>query len=295
MLMILRGAIELGLIYSLMALGLFVSYRILGVADLTVDGSFTTGAAVSAIVATMGAPLLGLLLAIPAGALAGLLTSLLQTKLKVQPILAGILTMTFLYSVNLRIMGSRANLSLMGKPTIFGNSPPLVKILIICACVAIVLLLLDFFLRTKTGLSVRATGDNVEMVCSSSINPTVTNAIGLCVANALVALSGGLLAQYQRSSDISMGIGMVVIGLASVIIGEVLLGTRSLRRHMLAVVLGAILYRCFIAVALKAASANDLKAISAIIVGIAISYPAIKELLAVRKLKKEVRENAHNA
>lgn len=295
MLHIFIGALELGLIYSMMSLGLFVSYRVLNVADLTVDGSFTTGAGVSAILAVNGHPILGLLLAVPAGALAGLLTSLLQTKLRVQPILAGILTMTFLYSVNLRIMGV-ANLSLLGKTTVFtmteGFLPPMLgKFPVILLVLLAVCLLLGFFLRTKTGLSLRATGDNVDMVRASSIDPHLTNAIALALANGLVALSGGLLAQYQRFADISMGIGMVVIGLASLIIGEVIVGKSALNRHIFAVVVGSVLYRLFIALALKAASPNDLKAISAVIVALAISYPAIRELLAVRKLKKEARSN----
>lgn len=295
MIRIILGALELGLIYSLMSLGLFVSYRVLNVADLTVDGSFTTGAAVSAIFAVNGHPVLGLLMAIPAGGAAGLLASGLQTKLKVQPILAGILTMTFLYSVNLRIMGSKANLSLLGKDTVFTMTQGLLpqsmslvnKLPVILLVLVTVCLLLAFFLCTKTGLSVRATGDNVDMVRSSSINPNFTNGVGLAIANGLVALSGGLLAQYQRSSDISMGIGMVVIGLASVIIGEVIVGKSSLGRHITAIVAGSVLYRLFIAIALKAASPNDLKAISAVIVALAISYPAIRELIALRKLEKE--------
>lgn len=290
--MIIRGAVELGLIYALMALGLFISYRVLNVADLTVDGSFTTGAAVSAMTVTLGFPALGLGLAAVAGAVAGLLTSLLQTRLHVQPILAGILSMTFLYSVNLRIMGGRANLSLLKKTTVFSMTDSVGKLPVIIAVLVVVCLLLAFFLRTKLGLSVRATGDNVEMVRSSSINPYLTNAVALAIANALVALSGGLLAQYQQSADISMGIGTVVIGLASLIIGEVIVGKSSINRHILAVVVGSVLYRGFVALALKAASPNDLKAISAIIVSAAISYPAIKEMLAVRKLKKEATKNA---
>ena len=289
---IILGALELGFIYALMALGLFISYRVLDVADLTVDGSFTTGAAVSAICTVSGHPILGLLLAIPAGAVAGLITSLLQTKLKVQPILAGILTMLFLYSVNIRIMGNKSNLPLLRHDTIFTPlSGKLAPLFFIIALVLVVCLALILFLQTKTGLSVRATGDNIHMVSSSSINPHLTNAIALALANGLVALSGGLLAQYQQSADISMGVGIVVIGLASVIIGEIVLGTTTIHRHILAVVVGSILYRLFMAMALKSASANDLKAISAMIVCVAISYPAIKEMIRVRKMKKEGLKN----
>lgn len=292
---VITGAIELGLIYSLMALGLFTSYRILNVADLTVDGSFTTGCAVSAICAVSGHPVLGLVLAIPAGAAAGFITSLLQTKLKVQPILAGILTMTFLYSVNLRIMQGKSTISLLGKPTVFSltsNFLPkdmsrFAKYPVILLVVVLAALVLWLFLQTKTGLSVRATGDNVDMVRSSSINPDGTNAIGLCIANGLVALSGALLAQYQQFSDISIGIGMVVIGLASLIIGEVLVGKSRLGRHILAVIVGSMVYRLMIALALQSTSAaSDLKAISAIIVAVAISYPAIRELLTTRRLRR---------
>lgn len=287
---IILGALELGFIYSLMALGLFISYRVLDVADLTVDGSFTTGAAVSAICTVNGYPIIGLLLAIPAGALAGLLTSVLQTKLKVQPILSGILTMLFLYSVNIRIMGNKSNLPLLRMDTVFTPlKGALAPLLFIVAVALLTALSLAVFLQTKTGLSLRATGDNIHMVSASSINPHLTNAISLALANALVALSGGLLAQYQQSADISMGVGIVVIGLASVIIGEVVLGTTSIPKHIIAVLIGSILYRLFMAIALKSASANDLKAISAIIVCIAISYPAVKELLIIRKMKKEGR------
>ena len=292
---IVTGAVELGLIYSLMALGLFTSYRILGLADLTVDGSFTTGCAVSGVVTAAGRPLLGLLLAIPAGALAGLITSLLQTKLRVQSILAGILTMTFLYSVNLRIMGGKPNIALLGKATVFSSSAALLpeglarfaKYPVILLIVALACALLFVFLRTQTGLVVRATGDNVDMVRSSSINPDLTNAIGLCIANALVALSGGVLAQYQQFADIGLGTGMVVIGLASLIIGEVLVGRRSMGRHILAVVAGSIAYRLVIALALQSTSAaSDLKAISAIIVAIAISAPAVKDLWGTWRLRR---------
>ena len=289
------GAVELGLIYSLMTLGLFTSYRILGLADLTVDGSFTTGCAVSGVLAAAGHPIAGLLMALPAGAAAGLITSLLQTKLKVQSILAGIPTMTFLYSVNLRIMGGKSNIALLGKDTVFSLSsfplpqsmsrlskyPVLLLVVVLCC------LLLFLFLKTQTGLAVRATGDNVDMVRSSSINPDLTNAIGLCIANALVALSGGLLAQYQQFADISLGTGMVVIGLASLIIGEVITGRRSMGRHIFSVVAGSIAYRLVIALALQSTSAaSDLKAISAIIVAAAISAPAIRELTATRRLRR---------
>lgn len=298
---IIIGAVELGLIYSLMTLGLFTSYRILGLADLTVDGSFTTGCAVSGVLAASGHPLLGLLLALPAGAAAGLVTSLLQTKLRVQSILAGILTMTFLYSVNLRIMGGRPNVSLLGKVTFFSATaellPPnfsrFVKYPVILFIMALAFLFLYIFLKTPTGLAVRATGDNVDMVRASSINPDITNAIGLCIANAMVALSGALLTQYQQFADVSLGTGMVVVGLASLIIGEVVVGRHSIGRHILAVIVGSILYRLIIALALQSTSAaSDLKAISAIIVAMAISAPAIRNLWSTWRLRQTGRRQA---
>lgn len=277
-----QGAVELGLIYALMALGLFVSYRILNIPDMTVDSSFTLGAAVSALCAVAGHPILGLSIAIAAGFCAGLFTAFLQTKLSVQPILAGILSMTALYSINLRIMGGRANIPLLKSPVIFqfvsGRFGKL--LLALCFTVAACIFLVLFF-RTPTGLCLRATGDNEDMVRSSSINTDRMKFIGLGVANALVGLSGALLAQYQSFADTSTGIGMVVIGLASLIVGEVAFGRPSLWRNILSVVLGAIIYRIIIAAVLALGlSPNDLKLISAVIVTAAISYP-----MAIRRYR----------
>lgn len=294
----LQGAVELGLIYSLVALGIFISYRILNIADLTVDGAFTLGAAVSAVMTAAGHPLAGALLALVAGALAGLATALLQTKLKVQPILAGIITMTALYSINLMVMGGKSNIPLLKKETLFTLASRFLpegfyKLALTLGVAAVVSVALAVFLRTQLGLSIRATGDNRDMVSSSSINPAFTTTVGICISNAIVALGGALLAQYQMFSEITLGTGMVVIGLASLIIGEVIIGTRTIPRSILAAVVGAILYRVIIALALRASvSSSNLKLVSAAIVAAAISYPAIKEHWEFRKLRKAGERDA---
>ena len=289
---LLQGALEQGLIYSLVALGLFLSFRILNIADLTVDGGFTLGCATGAVATLAGHPFLGLWLALGAGALAGLITALLQTKLKVQPILAGIITMTALYSINLMIMGNRANLPLLKCETIYTLLAPYLpagydKLIVIGCIVAVVVILLYVFLKSGTGLAVRATGDNPDLVRSSSINPSFTITIGLCLANAMVALSGAMLAQYQLFSDITNGTGMVVIGLASLIMGEAIIGRGSMQRCLFSTLIGSIIYRLIIAVAITSSlAASNLKLISAVIVAISISWPAIKEKIEFFKLKQ---------
>ncbi|MEG2287346.1 MAG: ABC transporter permease [Ruthenibacterium sp.] len=229
---VLQGAVEQGFLYGLVALGLYLSYRTLDIADLTTDSSFTLGCACSAVFTLMGHPVLGLVIAVLAGALAGSVTAVLQTKLGVQPILAGIITMTALYSVNLMVMGGKANLPMLKAKNIytvfegvFGSWGKLVGSALI---VLVAGTLVALFLRTQLGLSLRATGDNRSMVSASSINPAFTTTVGLCLSNGLVALSGALIAQYQKFSDISLGTGMVVIGLASLIIGEVIVGAAAL-------------------------------------------------------------------
>lgn len=300
-LLLIRGALEQGLIYGLVALGLYMSYRTLDIADLTVDGSFTLGAAVSAVFIALGHPFLGLALALAAGAAAGLATALFQTKLRIQSILAGIITMTALYSINLKVMGGRSNLALLRMETVFSAlkkaMPAAVngynKLLIAVAFVAVVAVVLAFFLRTRLGLSIRATGDNRRMVSASSINPEYTITVGLCIANALTALSGALIAQYQQFCDITMGTGMVVIGLASLIIGEVLTGAArfpSVARGVLSAVIGGGIYWLIIASAISSSvSANDLKLLSAVIVAAAISWPVVisRVKFAAKKRKAE--------
>ena len=220
----LPGAVAQGLIWGLMAIGVYITFRILDVADLTVDGSLATGGAVAVMLIRAGLNAwAALLCAFLAGMLAGFVTGLFHTKCGIPAILAGILTQLSLYSINLRIMGNKSNLSLLGKESVFtlteGWLPQsmsrLAKLPVIVLMVAVICLLLAFFLKTKTGLSLRATGDNVEMVRSSSIDPHFTNALGLAIANGLVALSGAVLAQYQQYSDLNMGVGMVVIALAA--------------------------------------------------------------------------------
>ncbi len=292
---VLQGAVEQGFIYSLVALGLFLSYRVLDVADLTTDGSFTLGAACSAVLTVQGHPAAGLLLALLAGAAAGFVTALLQTRLGVQSILAGIITMTSLYSVNLMVMGGRSNLNMLKEGNLFTAAEALLgpagKLLLAGAFALGLGVLLALFLRTQLGLSIRATGDNREMVAASSINPAFTTTVGLCAANALVALSGGLLVQYQKFSDVNLGTGMVVIGLASLIIGEVLTGRGSVPRGILAAVLGAVLYRIIIAAALAAnVGAQNFKLVSAVIVAAAISWPSVREKLQLYRLRREVQK-----
>lgn len=282
------SAIELGLIYSLMVLGLFISYRILNIPDLTVDGSFTLGAAVAVVATLAGHPVLGLLLAALAGAAAGFVTALLQTRMKIQPILAGIITMTALYSINLMVMDNKANLPLAQGESIYHNLPGMLLSGLAAAGVAAVLVL---FLQTPAGLAVRATGDNEAMVRSSSINADRMKMAGLSIANACVALSGALIAHYNCYAEVRMGIGMVVIGLASLIVGEIAVGLLVRRANILsgavAAIVGSVLYRLIIAQALEwNFSSSSLKLITAIIVALAMSVPAVKESLRLAKQRR---------
>jgi len=280
--LLITSSVELGLLYGLMTLGLFISYRILDIPDLTVDGSFTLGAAVSVVVATMGHPILGIFLAGIAGSCAGVVTATLQTKLKVQPILAGILTMTALYSINIMVMSGKPNMSFRGIETIFSKMKTMLNISFVpmilgISIVILVMVVLALFLSTQLGLAIRATGDNEDMVRSSSVNVDFTKTVGLAIANSLVGVSGALIAQYQSYTDVSMGVGMVVMGIASLIIGEVIFGRKSIRRNIVAAILGSIIYRLIISLAIEFnISASSMKLITAIIVTIAISYPVLK-------------------
>ena len=275
------NALELGCIYSLVALALFLSFRVLNIADMTTNGAFTLGCAVSATVALAGHPFLAFPAAMLAGAAAGFITALLQTKFRIPSILAGIITDTGLYTVNLAVMGFSSNVSLLKKTTLFTILKPylgayyrLIPAAIITVLVAILLVL---FLKTRLGLSIRATGDNPDMVRASSINTSFTITVGLCIANACTALSGALLAQYQKTADINLGGGMVIIGLASLIIGEAVLPKGKLWLKALGAILGSIIYRFNIAVALRMDLPSEcLKLISAVIVALAIGLPAIQ-------------------
>ncbi len=287
---IVLSALELGCIYALVAMALFLSFRVLNIADMTTDGAFTLGCAVSATMAVAGHPVLGLFAAMLAGSAAGFVTSLLQTRLGVPSILAGIITNTGLYTVNLAVMGFSSNVPMLKTNTIFtmledalGEDLP-TKLLLAALIAAIACALLILFLGTRLGLSIRATGDNPDMVRASSINTAFTITVGLCIANALTALSGAVLAQYQRSADINLGTGMVVIGLASLIIGETLFGRGGLWTRAVAAVAGSIIYRFIIALAMRANLPSEaLKLISAIIVVLAISAPAIKKGVAFQR------------
>ena len=284
------SALELGCIYALVAMALFLSFRVLNIADMTTDGAFTLGCAVSATMAVAGHPVLGLFTAMLAGSAAGFITALLQTRLGVPSILAGIITNTGLYTVNLAVMGFSSNVPMLKTNTIFtmlegllGEDFP-TKLLLAALIAAIACTLLILFLGTRLGLSIRATGDNPDMVRASSINTAFTITVGLCIANALTALSGAVLAQHQRSADINLGTGMVVIGLASLIIGETLFGRGGLWTKAVAAVIGSIIYRFIIAIAMRANLPSEaLKLISAIIVVLAISMPAIKKGIAFQR------------
>ena len=298
MLYILQTALELGFLYAPVALALFLSYRILDIADLTTDGAFTLGAAVSVVVCAAGHPILAVPLAMLCTAAAGFVTALLQTKLGVPSILAGIITNTGLYTVNLMAMGWTSNASLIKQQTIFhmfrdlGVGGSWYEIILAGVITVAAALLLVAFLGTRLGLSIRATGDNRDMVRASSINPTFTITVGLCVANALTGLSGALVGQAQRSANVNIGTGMVVIGLACLIIGETVLGRGSMLRGALSVFAGSIIYRLIYAIALssKVFPIEAMKLVTAIIVALAIAAPALKNWAAFEKRKAEARK-----
>lgn len=280
---IILKAIELGLIFSILSLGVYISFRVLNVPDLTVDGSFATGCAVCAVMTISGHPYLGLLLAFVAGGLCGMVTAFLQTKMHMQPLLAGILTMVALYSINLRIMGGAPNISLFSTNTLFTLIDSKLLILLIFSLV-IGFVLFGFF-KTNLGLMLRATGDNEVMVRSSSINVDRMKFIGMALSNGIVALSGALLAQYQNFADITSGTGMMVLGLAGIIIGEAILRKRTIGFGIASAIIGACIYRLLYQFALQfGIPATDMNLMSAILVAITISLPYLK-----RKGVKHVR------
>lgn len=288
------GSIQQGFIYAILALGVYVTFRILNLPDMTVDGSFTLGMATAAFFANATNPIYAILLAVVFGALAGLVTGLLQTKVKIHPILSGILVMTGLYSINMAIMGGKGNVSLNATPTYFKSLSDLMNNALVgkTICAFIVCLIpvigLSIFFKTRIGLAVRATGDNEDMVRSSSINANRMKCVALAIGNACVALSGALMAHYNLSYDVNYGTGMVVIGLASVIIGETILGRRSVTFGLFATVFGAIVYRVLIALALNVElfPPYALKLISAVIVAIALSLPTIQESYRTYQIRR---------
>ena len=272
---VIMSALELGCVYALVALALFLSFRVLNIADMTTDGTFTLGCAVSATVAVAGHPWLALPAAMIAGAAAGAITALLQTKMRIPSILAGIITNTGLYTVNLAVMGFSSNVNMLRSATIFTLFPgsKLILAVIITVLVAVALVV---FLNTRLGLSIRATGDNPDMVRASSINTGLTVTIGLALSNSITALSGAVLAQYQKTADINLGTGMVIIGLASLIIGETLFRKGKTWVKILGAIIGCILYRFIIAIALRLDLPSEcLKLVSAVIVALAIALPNI--------------------
>lgn len=283
------SALELGVIYALIALALFLSYSILNIADLSTDGCFTLGCAVGAQVAIMGHPILALFAAMAAGVCSGFVMAFLQTKLGVESILAGIIVNTGLYTVNLAVMGFSSNLSIFKSDTVYSLCKEIFgttwyKLIVSVIIVVIVCVLLAWFLGTRLGLSIRATGDNADMVKASSINPGFTVTVGLCISGSMTALSGCLIGQYQKSCDINMGTGMVTIALASLIIGETLVGKSSVFRRIVGVLVGSCLYRFVIAIALRLhVPAECLKLVSAVIVAVAIASPYLKKQIAFQK------------
>ena len=298
-----QTALELGLICSVTVLALFLSYSMLNVCDLSTDGCFTLGAAVGAAVAIAGHPYLALPAAMAAGVLSGFCTALLQTKMGVNSLLSGIIVNTALYSVNIAVMGGSSVLNMNKTATVFTKMRALLegtalqgqsRLIVAALAAAAVAVLLGLFLKTRLGLAIRATGDNAAMVRASSINPAFTITVGLCISGALTALSGGLLAQYQKSSDINVGTGMVTIALASLIIGETLVGKRTMVRRVLGVVFGSCLYRLIVAVALRLnVPAAAMKLVSGLIVAVAISMPAIRAKFAFEQRKHNARKEVH--
>lgn len=307
MLTLLQTALELGLISALTVLALFLSYSMLNVCDLSTDGCFTLGATVGATVAISGHPYLSIPAAMLAGVLSGFVTAILQTKMGVNSLLAGIIVNTALYSVNIAVMGNSSLLNMNRTETVFTVLRDALKetafadtyrLIIAAAAVLLVGLFLAFFLKTRLGLAIRATGNNPDMVRSSSINPTVTTIIGLCIANSFTALSGCLLAQSQKSVNIDIGTGMVTVALASLLIGSVFLGKRKIPLRIVGMVLGAFVFRLVYTVALRFhMPAFMLKFVSSVIVVIAISLPYLKKQLplAVRRLKKRFERSSTNA
>lgn len=296
------GSLQLGLLYGILAIGIYISFRILNVPDLTTEGSFTFGLATSAMCAIGGHYILGIFLSIAAGALAGIVTGILQTKCRIHPILSGIITMSGLYTVNLAVMKNAVNVSLIGKDEIFtvisaaleNMSRDAVRCVVSLIFAAVVCLIMIWFFKTHIGLCIRATGDNEAMVSSSSINVDATKIISLAISNGCVGLSGGLLAQYQGFADINSSVGILVVGLASVIIGEVVMVRRGVTIGIISAVIGSIIYRYIIALATASHifPAFALKLVSAVIVAVALSIPAIKQGIALSKIKKEARRNA---
>ena len=282
-----QTALELGLICSLTVLALFLSYSMLNVCDLSTDGCFTLGAAVGAVVAAAGHPLLSIPAAMLAGVCSGFITAIMQTKLGINSLLSGIIVNTGLYSVNIMVMSGKSQINLNKKATVFtmmrgflAETPLKNQYVTVVAALAVVLtvLFLTLFLNTRLGLALRATGDNPDMVRSSSINPVFTTIVGLCVANAFTGLSGCLMAQSQQSAEINIGGSMVTIALASLLIGSTLMGKGNIFTRAVGMVLGAFVFRLVYAIALRLnMPAFMLKLVSSVIVALALALPYLKD------------------
>jgi len=296
---LIQTASELGLISALTVIALYLSYSMLNVCDLSTDGCFTLGATVGAVVTLSGHPFLALPAAMAAGIASGFITAFLQTKMGVNSLLAGIIVNTALYSINIAVMGNSSILNLNKTDTVFTkaldllrNTPLMEQYKLIVALLAVIVVgvLLALFLRTKLGLAIRATGNNPDMVRSSSINPVFTTIVGLCIANSFTALSGCLLAQSQKSVNIDIGTGMVTIALASLLIGNVFLGRKKIPLQIVGMVLGAFVFRLVYTIALRFdMPAFMLKFVSSVIVVLAISIPYLKTRFPFLKRKLDQR------
>lgn len=288
-----QTALELGLINALTVLALFLSYSMLNVCDLSTDGCFTLGACVGAVVAIAGHPWLSLPAAMLAGMVSGFVTALLQTRMGVESLLAGIIVNTGLYSINIAVMGNSSLLNMNKTETVFTKMKAALsgtvlsgqyKLAVALIAVVLTVLFLSLFLRTRLGLAIRATGNNPDMVRSSSINPVFTTTVGLCISNSFTALSGCLLAQSQKSVNIDIGSGIVTIALASLLIGGTFMGKGSIPKRAVGVVLGSFIFRLVYAIALRFhMQASMLKLVSSIIVVIAISGPYLKSRAPMMK------------
>ena len=295
-----QNALELGLICSLTVLALFLSYSMLNVCDLSTDGCFTLGAAVGAMVAISGHPYLAILAAMAAGVCSGFLTALLQTRMGIDSLLAGIIVNTGLYSINIAVMSGSALVNMNKTETVFTKAKALLegtifaeqyRLFVALVAVAATVAILTVFLNTRLGLAIRATGDNPDMVRSSSINPIFTTTVGLCVANAFTGLSGCLLAQSQKSVSIDIGTGMVTVALASLLIGQVVMGKGSILKRAIGMVVGAFGFRLVYTIALRLQMpAFMLKLVSSVIVVLAIATPYLKRQLPILRRRMAARK-----
>ena len=295
MLDLVLSTVSQGLLWAIMALGVFLTFRVLDIADLSVEGTFPLGAAVAATLIDAGHSVwFAMLIALIAGCIGGTVTALLTTKLKIPALLSGILTMIGLYSVNLMIMG-KANVPLLRAETVFtltedlfGVSSVVATLIVGLIATTVVGVIMYWFFGTVLGTAIRATGCNPQMARAQGINTNVMVILGLLISNGLVALSGALVARSNGFADVGMGTGTIVIGLASVIIGEVLFGTRSFKNWLISVVLGSVVYRAVIAIVLELGMPpNDLKLFTAVLVAIALSLPLIKNKFAIMKRSEE--------